>query len=198
MVYLFGRIAIAMRKRLSFQELLELQRNVACHRHEPSYKNLFLHFHKPLLDIAASFLKSREPSEEIVCDVLMKVWTMKESLLKINNLKFYLYQAVRNAAINELEKNKKYISSDIDDLETKPDATLYNPEELFIKDELSHKISIAIKELPPKCQLVYKLVREEGFTYKEVAQLLDISTNTVDRHLNNALHKLLFTVKEHF
>lgn len=187
-----------MRKKLSFQELLELQRDIACHRHEPSYKTLFLYFHKPLLDLAASFLKSREPSEEIVCDVLMKVWTMKESLLKIKNLKFYLYQAVRNAAINELEKNKKYISAQIDDFETKPDTSLYNPEELFMKEELSHKIICAIKELPPKCQLVYKLVREEGFTYKEVGQLLNISTNTVDRHLNNALHKLLFTVKEHF
>ena len=187
-----------MRKKLLFQELLELQTNVACYRHEPSYKTLFLHFHKPLLDLAYSYLKSRETAEEVVCDVLMKVWTMKESLLKINNLKFYLYQAVKNSAINELEKNKKHISADIEELETKPDPSLYNPEELFLKDELRHKIIIAIKELPPKCQMVYKLVREEGFTYKEVAQLLNISTNTVDRHLNNALHKLLFTVKEQF
>jgi RNA polymerase sigma factor (sigma-70 family) len=79
-----------------------------------------------------------------------------------------------------------------------PDDSLHNPEELLIKDELTYRIASAINDLPPKCQQVYKLVREEGFTYKEVAQLLDISTNTVDRHLNNALHKLMHTVKEYY
>lgn len=183
---------------LSFQDIQELQNNVARLRHEPSYKSLFLHFHKPLLELAHSFVRSRETSEEMVCDLMMKVWTMKEDLLKINNLKLYLYQAVRNAAINELKKNKKHTSWDIENLEVQLDHTLYNPEELLIKDELRNKIIAAIKELPPKCQLVYKLVREEGFTYKEVAQLMEISPNTVDRHLTNALHKLTYMVKEYF
>lgn len=177
---------------------MELQNNVACRRDEPSYKTLFLHFHKPLLELAYSFVHSRETAEELVCDVLMKVWTMKEALLKINNLKFYLYQSVRNSSLNELKKNKKHSGLDIEDLTMQPDESLYNPEELLIKDELNYRITSAINELPPKCKQVYKLVREEGFTYKEVAQLLDISTNTVDRHLNNALHKLMHAVKEYY
>lgn len=177
---------------------MELQNNVARRRDEPSYKTLFLHFHKPLLELAYSFVNSRETAEELVCDVLMKVWTMKEALLKINNLKFYLYQSVRNSSLNELKKNKKHTGQDIEDLAMQPDDSLYNPEELLIKDELNYRIASAINELPPKCQQVYKLVREEGFSYKEVAQLLDISTNTVDRHLNNALHKLMHIVKEYY
>jgi RNA polymerase sigma-70 factor (family 1) len=183
---------------LSCHNIPELQNNVALHRDEPSYKTLFLHFHKPLLEFAHSYVRSRETAEEIVCDVMMKVWTMKEGLLKISNLKLYLYQATKNSAINEIKKNKKYTSWDIENLDVQPDPTLYNPEELFIKDELRNKITIAIKELPPKCQLVYKLVREEGLAYKEVAQIMEISPNTVDRHLTNALHKLTHTVKQYF
>ena len=187
-----------MRIKLSFQDIMELQNNVARRRDEPSYKTLFLHFHKPLLELAYSFVNSRETAEELVCDVLMKVWTMKEGLLKINNLKFYLYQSVRNSSLNELKKNKKHTGQDIENFAMQPDDNLYNPEELLIKDELNCRIASAINELPPKCQQVYKLVREEGFSYKEAAQLLDISTNTVDRHLNNALHKLMQTVKEYY
>jgi RNA polymerase sigma-70 factor (family 1) len=187
-----------MRIKLSFQDIMELQNNVACRRDEPSYKALFLHFHKPLLELAYSFVKSRETAEELVCDVLMKLWTMKEALLKINNLKLYLYQSVRNSSLNELKKSKKHSGQDIEDVAMQPDESLRNPEELLIKDELSYRVTSAINELPPKCQQVYKLVREEGFTYKEVAQLLDISTNTVDRHLNNALHKLMHAVKEYY
>jgi RNA polymerase sigma-70 factor (family 1) len=188
----------AMRIKLSFQDIVELQNHVACHRDEPSYKTLFLHFHKPLLELAYSFVRSRETAEELVCDVLMKVWTMKDALLKIKNLKFYLYQSVKNASLNELKKNKKHNGGDLENLAGQSDDSLYNPEELLIKDELIFRISTAINGLPPKCQQVYKLVREEGFSYKEVAELLDISTNTVDRHLNNALHKLMHTVKQYY
>jgi RNA polymerase sigma-70 factor (family 1) len=183
---------------LSFHDIMELQNNVACYRDEPSYKTLFLHFHKPLLELAYTFVRSRETAEELVCDVLMKVWTMKETLLKIKNLKFYLYQSVRNASLNELKKNKRHTDGDIEQLTIQPDESLDNPEEILIKDELACRIATAINNLPPKCRQVYKLVREEEFTYKEVGQLLDISTNTVDRHLNNALHKLMHTVKEYY
>ena len=52
-----------------------------------------------------------------------------------------------------------------------------------------------IRGLPPKCQMVYKLVREDGLSYREVSVIMNISENTVDRHLNNALHKLIKAVK---
>jgi RNA polymerase sigma-70 factor (ECF subfamily) len=78
------------------------------------------------------------------------------------------------------------------------DLSLYNPEELMLREELRQKIAQAIRELPPKCQMVYKLVREDGFRYKEVAAILNISENTVDRHLSNALHKLKQTVGIYF
>jgi RNA polymerase sigma-70 factor (ECF subfamily) len=184
--------------KLAAPDILALQTKVARQRDEPAYKTLFLYFHKPLLDLGHSYLRSRESAEEIVCDVLMKVWTMKEGLLAIHNLRFYLFQSVRNAAINELKKNKKYTSWDIETLDVQLDTNRYNPEDQLIRNELTHKIVSAIRQLPPKCQMVYKLVREEGFTYKEVAQLLDISPNTVDRHLNNALHKLVEAVKEYY
>jgi RNA polymerase sigma-70 factor (ECF subfamily) len=72
---------------------------------------------------------------------------------------------------------------------------LYNPEQVMLREELTATITSAIKELPPKCQMAYKLVREDGFSYKEVASIMGISENTVDRHLNNALHKLTRAVR---
>ncbi|MDB5229397.1 MAG: polymerase sigma-70 factor [Chitinophagaceae bacterium] len=183
---------------LTLQDIIELQTKIAVSRHEPSYKKLFLHFHKPLLHFAYSFLKTKEPAEEVVCDVLMKVWTMKEDVLKINNLRLYLYQAVRNTCINELKKNKKSATGDIESLDLQCDPDNESPEELFIHDELRKKINESIKELPPKCRMVYKLVREDDLTYKEVADILNISTNTVDRHLNNALHKLMSAMRSYF
>jgi RNA polymerase sigma-70 factor (family 1) len=172
-----------------------LQEQIARKRDERCYKRLFFHFYKPLLRFALSYIKCTETAEEIVSDVMMKVWTMKEDLAAINNLKVYLYRSVKNGCLNHISKSNKYPVTDIENTDVVLNTDLYNPEEVALKNELRNKILTAIKELPPKCQMVYKLVREDGLTYREVAVVMNISENTVDRHLNNALHKLIKAVK---
>lgn len=172
-----------------------LQAKIALERDERSYKQLFLAFHKSLQRFAYGFVKQREAAEEIVSDVLMKLWTMKEALLQIDHLKLYLFTATRNASVNYLAKNSKYTSWDIEHIAPEHDLSFYNPEELLLGNELQNAIAATIRSLPPKCQMAYLLVRENGFTYKEVAAIMDISENTVDRHLNIAMHKLSESVK---
>ena len=45
-------------------------------------------------------------------------------------------------------------------------------------------------ELPPRCRLVFELVKQDGFKYKEVAKLLDVSVNTVENQIGTAMSKL--------
>ena len=176
-------------------DILLLQEQIACNRDERSYKRLFFHFYKPLLRFALSYIKCGETAEEIVSDVMMKIWTMKEDLTHISNLKVYLYRAVKNGCLNHIAKNSKQIITDIENADVVLNSDLYNPEETALKSELREKIAEAIRGLPPKCQMVYKLVREDGLSYREVSVIMNISENTVDRHLNNALHKLIKAVK---
>lgn len=183
--------------KIDYCDIILLQKKVALERHQDSYKTLFLYFYKPLLRFAISFVKTKESAEEVVSDVMMKIWSMKAGLLDIDNLKLYLFQAVKNTSINYLSKNAKYTSWDIEHINVELHLDLYTPEDSMICEELRRDIYNAIKALPPKCQMVYKLVREDGFTYKEVAAIMDISENTVDRHLNNALHKLIKAIKVH-
>jgi RNA polymerase sigma-70 factor (ECF subfamily) len=178
-------------------DINRLQKLIASERDESAYKTLFFHFYKPLFRFAYSFTKSKESAEEIVSDVMMKIWSMKAELAEINNLKVYLFRAIKNTSINYLSKTSNSTSWDIEHINAELYLDLYTPEDFTICEELRKRIQTAIKELPPKCQMVYKLVREDGFSYKEVASILEISENTVDRHLNNALHKLINAVKVH-
>jgi RNA polymerase sigma-70 factor (ECF subfamily) len=144
---------------------------------------------------AFSFLKVQESAEEVAADVLLKLWTMKEALLEVHSIKTYLYTATKNAAINYLEKNKKYTTWDLENIDVELTPGTGNPEAVLLNDELRTVICDAIMTLPPKCRLVYKLIREDGLTYKEVADILDISVHTVDSHLTKALHKLIAVLK---
>ena len=172
-----------------------LQYEIACERNERSYKRVFVHFYKSLTGFAFNFVKSHEVAEELVSDIMMKLWGMQEKLNDIDNLRIYLFTAVKNSSINHLTKNNRFTKWDIDNVDVELNLGIYNPEDLLIKDEFRKKVAAAIRSLPSKCQLVYKLVREEGLSYREVATILEIAENTVDRHLNIALHKLTDSMK---
>ncbi|MGN7722398.1 RNA polymerase sigma-70 factor [Chitinophaga sp. 22620] len=172
-------------------DILELQQQVAIYRDENAYKRLFLHFYKGLIRFADTYVRQREVAEEIVSDVMLKIWTMQEALTGIRNLKVYLFKAVRNGAVNHLLKNRRYTTWDIDQLAPEIFVSAAGtPEDETIHRELKHRFAEAVSQLPPKCQMVYKLIRENNFSYREVAAILDISENTVDRHLSIAMQRL--------
>ncbi|NQX39611.1 RNA polymerase sigma-70 factor, ECF subfamily [Pedobacter steynii] len=173
-----------------------LQRRIALMRDEVAYKELFLHFYPSLLRFSLTYVKQREIAEEIISDVLLKVWTM-DTLLEISNLKVYLYSSVRNSSINFLVKNRKYTIWDIDQVAPSDMVELSTPIDLMLDAELKEKIAKSVKALPPKCRMAFMLNRQDGLSYKEVAEIMDISVNTVDRHLQIALQKIGMTLRSY-
>jgi RNA polymerase sigma-70 factor (family 1) len=194
-MFAFSQFAPGNMKALEKIDIKRLQYQIAYERNERSYKLLFLHFYKGLTGFSRSYVKTQEAAEEIVSDIMIKLWNMQEKLDAVDNLKVYLFTATRNASVNYLTKNNKYTHWDIDNMNVELNLDVYNPEDILLREEFRKKVSLAIHSLPPKCQMVYKLVREDGFTYREVASIMNISENTVDRHLNIALHKLTDSVK---
>ncbi|HAK28549.1 MAG TPA: RNA polymerase sigma-70 factor, partial [Sphingobacterium sp.] len=57
-------------------------------------------------------------------------------------------------------------------------------------EELRVRLDQLVSELPEKCQLVFKLSREEGLTYKQIAEHMNISVKTVETQLSRALKKI--------
>jgi RNA polymerase sigma-70 factor (ECF subfamily) len=68
-------------------------------------------------------------------------------------------------------------------------------EDRLISTEVAQLIEKAIRELPARCQLIFRLVKMDGLSYKEVAGLLEISSKTVDAQLAIAIKKLSLTIR---
>lgn len=153
-----------------------------------AFKELYDYFYAPLLQLALAIVHNREMAEEIVADVFIAVWKKKKNLPQVSNLKWYLYSATRNIALNYLRKyaHKKTLHLDEAYL---PEYEV-NPEAQLISNEMMRHINMAISELPPQCRLIFKLVKEDGLKYREVAALLDISIKTVENQVGIALKKL--------
>jgi RNA polymerase sigma-70 factor (ECF subfamily) len=157
---------------------------------QESFKEFYhLHFFK-LYQFAYSFVHLKEASEEIVNDVFVALWMKRSNLSNIANLQVYLYVAIKNASLNYLRKNDLSVPASIDELCVDHFALVADPELLLSQRELQKQIREAIEQLPPRCRLIFKLVKEDGLSYKEVAALLDISVKTIDSQLCLALKKL--------
>ncbi|WP_143310928.1 RNA polymerase sigma factor [Chitinophaga vietnamensis] len=175
-------------------EIKELQRRIALYDDEAAYKELFLVFYKPLQQFANSFVRSNEMAEEIVSDTFIMVWERRHQLETISNLPVYLYVSTKNTALKYLLKQQKQVAITIDELSVELESPYHNPEELMVTAEMLHRIQQAINGLPPKCKMIFKLIKEDGLKYKEIAEILNISVKTIDNQLAIALARIARTI----
>lgn len=176
------------------ENIEELQHRIAIHNDAQAYRQLFFFFNNPLVKFASGFVGSAEQAEEIVSDVFLKIWEKRASLNKIENLRVYLYISTKNTALNYIAKKRKVETVSLDEVTIDLPSTTLNPEQLMVTDEIVKRIDAAIKSLPPRCKLVFKLVREDGLPYKEVADILNISIKTIDNQLAIAIKKIALAI----
>jgi RNA polymerase sigma-70 factor (family 1) len=177
--------------KLAPQEILSLQRKMSYLQDEDSYRKLFYHFYPVLLSFCTTILNNKEDAEEVVSEVMLKVWTMGPDLEHVENLTVYLFKAARNKAYDVLRtKNRKVLTVAISDQMQENIIDKNSPESEYSRGELEQYISKIIRALPTQAQLVYRLVKEQGLAYKQVTEILGISVNTAETHMRLALKKI--------
>ena len=155
-----------------------------------AYRQLFQLYHGRLFQFANSIIHSKESAEEIVSDVFLKIWMKRKSLLKIQNKHLYLYICTKNHSLNRLAKEKKNEFFSFDECVVEIRSIYFDPEQLMITAEMVRRIQQAVNELPPKCKLIFKLIKEDGLKYKEVSELLGLSPKTIENQMTIALRKI--------
>lgn len=157
---------------------------------QTAFAALFRLFYPRLHSFCLQYVHVKEVAEEITNDVFVKLWNRRASLRQIDNLSTYLFVAVKNSALNYL-KQYSHIHVAIEDEEgSSALINRHNPEEELEWKEIRFELNQAIEQLPDQCRTVFKLIKEEGFRYKEVAEILGISPRTVETQLFRALKKL--------
>ncbi|MGN6435205.1 MAG: RNA polymerase sigma-70 factor [Agriterribacter sp.] len=177
---------------------IELWKQLIAQGDEQAFRKMFTAYAPRLAAFAFSFTRDREASIEIVDEIFVKIWRHKEKLPQILNITTYLYTATKNASLNFLsQKNREYSTEafDFTDIGSGEDA---RPDQQLISSEIQAGIKKAVEGLPPRCKAIFKLVREDGLKYKEVAEILNISEKTVDAQMVIAVKRIGEAVEAHF
>jgi RNA polymerase sigma-70 factor (ECF subfamily) len=159
---------------------------VVDHDDHAAFEFLFDHFYEKLMRVALYYLNKELIAEDAVADVFYKLWANRKKLQKVENLENYLFTMIKNQCLYILRSNKKVLFDEamIDDHQQ---IVIENPESNLISEEFIKFYNDKVKELPPKCKLVYLMVKDDGLRYKEVADLLNISVKTVENQMTKAI-----------
>ncbi|MCC7524658.1 MAG: sigma-70 family RNA polymerase sigma factor [Chitinophagaceae bacterium] len=158
-----------------------------------SYDNLYTLLCSKLIHFSASITGSFHLAEEIVSDVFIMIWQKREQLMNVREPQVYIYVCTRNLSLNHVSQRKSHI--DYESLDRDALAIAPGVEDMLISSEVSQLIEKSIRELPTRCQLIFRLVKMDGLSYKQVAKLLDISIKTVDAQLSIAIKKLTSAIQ---
>jgi RNA polymerase sigma-70 factor, ECF subfamily len=152
-------------------------------------KILFARYYPGMCDFVNYLVKNPQIAEELIADVFIKLWEKRSTLEIRTSFRAYLYASAKNEALAYLGRSQSRFSAWVDLSEV--DATdPITPEQRIITREALHTIDAAISRLPEQCQLIFRLHKLDGLSYKEIAEALHLSVKTVENQMGKALKEL--------
>ncbi len=155
---------------------------------EQAFETVFHRYYKSLCLFASQFVKDDDEAEEIVQDLFVRIWEKRSRINIETSVKNYLVRSVKNLCLNYIKHNK------IKDIHAKnilsESSSTVPDESNFIELDLLQKIEESIDSLPEKRREIFRLSRQEGLKYREIAEKLDISIKTVETQMGLAFKTL--------
>lgn len=154
-----------------------------------NFEQVFTGFYVNLCRFAYTYVKNEEMAEEVVQELFISLWEQRDRLEIKTSVRSFLYTSVRNRALNYIRNHKTRALHEDDFAEHQVEQVDYIIN-FCEREELQSLITEAIGELPDQCRTVFELSRNEGLSYKEIAEKLSVSPKTVENQMGIALKKL--------
>jgi RNA polymerase sigma-70 factor (ECF subfamily) len=158
-----------------------------------SFNLLFESYYENLCHYTASILHDHDSAEDIVQDLFADIWIQRNRLNIETSLSSYLYRSVYHATLDYL-KHLKVRDRFESVLSLQPPISY---DDSMVISEMAKQIENSINQLPEQCRLIFKLSRVENLKYREIAEKLEISENTVDTQIRRALNRLKEDLKDY-
>lgn len=150
------------------------------------FESIYRSYYSRLSQFAYRYVKSKAIAEDLVHNVFHNVWKNRQKVKANGKLRAYLYTAVRNQSIKYLKRRQRQAYANMEDL-TLLKSREVSPEEQVNGEEFKEAVEEAINKLPERRREVFLLSREDNLTYREIAEVLEISIKTVETQMSRSL-----------
>lgn len=143
-----------------------------------SFRNDVLPLKNELFRLALRITLNRVEAEDIVQDTLIKVWDRRFEWENIDSIEAFSLTVCRNLSLDRLRK-KENSNDSLEDVNIAEPVALSNPQDRMIQEDRVSLVRQIIDSLPEKQRSCMQLRDFEGKSYKEIAQVLDITEEQV-------------------
>ena len=162
-----------------------------------AFEALYNHYRMDIYRFIYKFIKSPELSDDLCQEIFIRIWESRNSLVVIKSFKPYLYTITKNHTLNFLKRAS---------VDSKAMGVIYSTfsekrnemEDNLITNEYLNHLRNILNTLPAQSREVFKLCRQQGHSYDEVAQMLGISRSCVKKHMVRSMRTLKLSVVKEF
>lgn len=161
-----------------------------------AFAKLYIAFYDKVYSVALHYLKIHELAEDSTQQVFLKLWERHSTLASVDDIDAFVFITARNEIFNSLRKRSMQESYRelIRELFLQETGS---PEEMLILKQRARLVQRVIDRLPERQRQAFRLSREKGLRYKEIAGIMRISVPTVKEHISNALQQIRSSLMVH-
>lgn len=164
-----------------------------------AFTEIYNRYWKKLFTAAANKIHDLQEAEDIVQQIFITIWNRRTVLDIKSSLGSYLSVAVKYRILKQLSENFKQKQYGDDAGQTAALQVLDDSTQEWLEFvEVQERLTILIEALPEKCQLIFKLSRNNGYSRKQIATTLNLSEKTVEWYLGKAIKSLRAGLKSFF
>ena len=163
--------------------------------HESVFDAVYRHYFKKLCAFCSQYIPDLEETEEIVQETMVWLWENRLTLKAELTLKSLLFTIVKNKALNRIShyeiKQKVH-----EEIHQKYESTFENPD-FYDQDELFRMYRQTLEKMPKDIRETFLMNRDRCLTHKDVAATLNVSPQTVNYRIGQALKMLRQALKDY-
>ena len=163
---------------------------------DTEFERLYFEHYSFLCHHVLRFVKDTDIARDIVQEVFINYWNKVERAGHVDSPLAYLRSACVRQALNHLkEVERRSIREKAFSDESRSQPGIQRPDTSMEATEMAGTIEQTINGLPNMCRAAFLLSRHEEKSYREIADQLTISVNTVEKHIGKALRTLREVLK---
>lgn len=151
-----------------------------------AYTEIYNRYKRLLYTHAYQRLRNEQEVDDIIHDLFAVLWAKRNSIEFKANLAGYLYTSVRNRILDYIS-HKQVESAYISSFQKFLDEPVSFADYLLRENQLKELVDKEIALLPEKMREIFQFSRKDGYSHREIAEMLGVSEKTVKNQVNNAL-----------